>query len=86
MQTMLIRNAVKGSTMLLNLGPTIKIANIPAIEIRPWVVFIPKSACRNTSIASSTTTPGTLLSFPKIMLNAVTTKKQNATTKYTLKL
>ena len=65
MQTMLIRNAVKGSTMLANnLGPTIKIANIPAIEIRPWVVFMPKSACRNTSIASSTTIP-TLLSFPK---------------------
>ena len=86
MQTVLIRKAVNGSTMLLNLGPTINIANIPAIEISPWVVFIPKSACRNTSIARSTTTPGTLLSFPKIMLNAVTTKKQNATTKYTLKL
>ncbi len=47
MQTILIRKAINGSTMLLNLGPTINIANIPAIEIRPWVVL-----CQNLPVAT----------------------------------
>ena len=86
MQTMLIRNAVKGSTMLLNLGPTIKIANIPAIEIRPWVVFM-----QNLPVATQVlqVVPQLLAHychFQNHTLNAITIKKQNATTKYTLKL
>ena len=77
---------LKDQLCCLTLGLLLKLQISRLLRLDRGLFFMPKSACRNTSIASSTTTPGTLLSFPKIMLNAVTTKKQNATTKYTLKL
>ena len=81
MHTILIRNATTGGTILLSLGPAINIAYIPIIDKSPCDVFIPKSACLNTSTASSTVTPTTLLALPSNLLNIVTTATQNTITR-----
>ena len=86
MQITFTTNAGIGASVFVNLGPAIRIKNMPAIEIRPCVVFIPKSACLSTSTARSTVTPTTLLSLPVIFVNKVTTATQNTITRYTLKL
>ena len=86
MLTAFTKNAGTGETMLDSLGPIIKMLKIPAMDSRPCVVRIPKSACLKTSTARSTVTPTTLLSLPVILLYNVTTATQNAMTRYTLKL
>ena len=86
MKTRFIKNAGTGAKVLVSLGPTIRIPNIPAMHKRPCVVLIPKSACRRTSNANRTTTPATLFPEPNTVLNSVTKAKQKATTRYTLTL
>ena len=88
MQTTLTRNAANGcgAAIFASLGPAIRIPKIPAMEINPCVVLIPKSACRNTRTASRTVTPTTLLLLPVSLLYRLTTATQNAMTRYTLKL
>ena len=86
MKTRFIKNAGTGAKVLVSLGPTIRIPNIPAMHKRPCVVLIPKSACRRTSNANKTTTPATLFPEPNTVLNSVTKAKQKATTRYTLTL
>ena len=84
MKTRFTKNAGTGAKVLVSLGPTIRIPNIPAMHKRPCVVLIPKSACRRTSNANRTTTPATLFPEPNTVLNSVTKAKQKATTRYTL--
>ena len=86
MKTRFIKNAGTEAKVLVSLGPTIRIPNIPAMHKRPCVVLIPKSACRRTSNANRTTTPATLFPEPNTVLNSVTKAKQKATTRYTLTL
>ena len=86
MKTRFIKNAGTGAKVLVSLGPTIRIPNIPAMHKRPCVVLIPKSACRRTSNANRTTTPATLFPEPNTVLNSVTKANQKATTRYTLTL
>lgn len=86
MKTRFTKNAGTGAKVLVSLGPTIRIPNIPAMHKRPCVVLIPKSACRRTSNANRTTTPATLFPEPNTVLNSVTKAKQKATTRYNLNI
>ena len=68
MHIVLTNNSTKILLMLLSLGPKAKMAKIAIKEGIAWEVLIDKSIFLNTKTKSKTTTPTTLLEFPKILL------------------